>query len=289
MRSARGGAPPSRGATRLAATLDAVSVDRVSGAHRLARTTSRALGRAIRIWNRDPPPKVRAAVRSASGHLDATQPAMGVFHRWAVEWSDIARNSSDRDLLTDLARWQRTWADRLRREPGRLARVARRELPPAARVLTLSRSDSVRRALLAPRRARRPRAVVVLESRPGGEGRTFARELLRAGLPARAVTDAEGRQRVRDAGLVLIGADAVYADGSVVHKVGTRRVALAAKRAGVPVVVVAGRSKIVPGAIPTARLPRLFDRTPAMAVHEYWTDLGRIPAARWSRFTARAR
>jgi ribose 1,5-bisphosphate isomerase len=129
----------------------------------------------------------------------------------------------------------------------------------------------------------------VLESLPGGEGRTFARELRRAGLRARTVTDTEGRRLVGATDLVLIGADTVSSDGSVVHKVGTRPLALAARRAGVPVIVVAGRSKNAPDPHSARRLPPRFDRTPARAIQEYWTDEGRVPSAKWSRHTARGR
>jgi translation initiation factor 2B subunit (eIF-2B alpha/beta/delta family) len=91
------------------------------------------------------------------------------------------------------------------------------------------------------------------------------------------------------ADLVLVGADAVYGDGSVVHKVGTRPLTLAALRAGVPVIVVAGRSKSVPGPCPSRTLPPRFDRTPARAVREFWTDRGVVAAAEWSRRAIRNR
>jgi len=45
---------------------------------------------------------------------------------------------------------------------------------------------------------------------------------------------------------VLVGADAVLADGRVVNKTGTRAVSVAAARAGVPVYVVATRAKVRP-------------------------------------------
>jgi translation initiation factor 2B subunit (eIF-2B alpha/beta/delta family) len=85
---------------------------------------------------------------------------------------------------------------------------------------------------------------------------------------------------------VVIGADAVYADGSVAHKVGTRELARAAFRRGVPVIVVAGRSKFTDGPPPRRPLPILFDRTPSRYITRFWTDFGvragRRPARRGS-------
>jgi len=110
----------------------------------------------------------------------------------------------------------------------------------------------------------------------------MARELRTAGIPARTITDRAGREAVRTADLLLLGADTVFSDGSLVHKVGTRPLALAAHRAGVPVVVVGGRSKFTRRGRPRARLPALFDVTPGRWIDEYWTDVGRLtgPARR---------
>lgn len=111
-------------------------------------------------------------------------------------------------------------------------------------VLTLSLSGTVIEALLASRPA--PRRVVVCESQPGGEGAALAERLAAQGLDALLVPDAAvawalERERVE---LVLVGADTVLPDGSVINKVGTHPAALAAGEAGVPVLVVAASDKV---------------------------------------------
>lgn len=247
------------------------------------------LERALAVSRRSRPADVQEIVREVAHRLAQVQPAMGVFRRWSAEWYEAARSASGRALLGNLDRWVRSWQRILAGEPERIARWARGRIPVGARILTLSRSTSVRAVLKSSVRGRPPEQVLVLESRPGEEGRLFARELRRDGLSARCIADAQGPRIVRTVDLVLVGADAVYRDGSVVHKVGTRPLALAARRARVPVVVVAGRSKVVPLSSPPRRLPRLFDRTPLSAIREFWTDLGPVPAARWSDWVARER
>jgi len=279
---------PSAGYSALSA-LRSIGRDRRTGAHGLSTATLEILSRAVDAWRNDPPTHPARVVRSVARSLDRIQPAMGTFRRWAIEWTRIASEVPERRLLGTLVRWTRGWRVRLAREPRRLETVARERLPRHGRVLTLSRSESVRRALAAGRGARRPSEVIVLESRPGGEGRTFARELRGQGLPARVVADREGLRLVDHVDLLLIGADAVYEDGSVVHKVGTRRLALAAHRLGVPVVVVTGRSKAVPRTRPARPLPRRFDRTPGRAIREYWTDRGREVARSWRPRSLRRR
>ena len=199
---------------------------------------------------------------------------MGVFRRWGEEWRRFERMAATPLLPVAIDRWTERWGQQLRNEAPALRRVVRARLPPRERILTISRSSSVLAALLAPSRSRRPQEVVVLESRPGGEGRLFADDLRVRGLRVRLVSDPDAPRWLDEVDRVVIGADAILADGSVVHKVGTRALALGARRRGVPVVVVSGRSKVVPSARRPSSLPRLFDVTPASAISEYWTDGG---------------
>ena len=96
-------------------------------------------------------------------------------------------------------------------------------------------------------------------------------------MPTRLVTDDRGVDRVRTATLLLIGADAVSENGSVVHKVGTRRLAAAARRASVPVYVVSGRSKWTGEKRAPRHLPPFYDVTPGPWIAAYFTDGGRLP------------
>jgi translation initiation factor 2B subunit (eIF-2B alpha/beta/delta family) len=113
-------------------------------------------------------------------------------------------------------------------------------------VLTLSRPGTVSSAL---GRAD-PAGVVVAESRPGGEGVEVAEALAAGGLDVTLVPDAAVAHHLGsdDVDAVLVGADAVLADGDVVNKVGTRVAALAADREGVPFYAVAARDKVSPEA-----------------------------------------
>lgn len=252
-----------------------IRADRRHGAHALAEAALRALAGILDRWSHPPGPPSRTTIRDVARVLEAAQPAMGPFVRWAAEWQRIERSSTPDAFVRTARAWLRRESARLRGEESRLARTARKRFPRAARhVVTISRSRSVLRALSALSPAQRPAEVTVLESLPGGEGRRFARDLRRAGLSARMVPDTEASGVVRSADLVLIGADAVYADGSIAHKVGTKELAEAAFRNHVPVIVVAGRSKFTERPFPRRPLPAWFDRTPSRTITEVWTDVG---------------
>lgn len=265
----------------LEAALETVGSDRDRGARALSRVTLGALERAVERWRTAPPDDLARSVGTVARRLRRTQPAMGVFRAWAREWSELEGRTAPSRLRPALLRWLAARRRTLRQEPRRVARTVRRALPVRSRVVTISRSDSVRRSLASVAFARRPREVIVLESLPGAEGRLQAAAIRRDGLTARVVPDAQGRRLVSGADVLLVGADAVDPTGAVVHKVGTLPLARAAHRAGVPTIVVTGMSKSTPSVVRSSALGALFDRTPARYITEYWTDDGRIRGGAW--------
>jgi translation initiation factor 2B subunit (eIF-2B alpha/beta/delta family) len=147
-------------------------------------------------------------------------------------------------------------------------------LLPAGIYVTLSRSATVAETFAHGAAARRAKHVFVLESLPGGEGRDQVRELQAAGVPATLVRDTEALEYVRRADALVVGADAVFSDGTLWHKTGTRALAEAARSAGVPVVVLAGTSKFVLSPAPRRGPPRGFDATPGRMISLVITEDG---------------
>ena len=156
-------------------------------------------------------------------------------------------------------------------------------------VLTLSRSGTVRRALA----EATPTEVFVAESRPGREGVDVAEGLL-ADAPTTLHTDAAiGHVLATEAvDCVLVGADAVLADGRVVNKTGTRLAAVAAAHEDVPFFVACAtdkvrteetvnlesgrRSAVYDGDAPLEVTNPTFDVTPAHLVDAVLTERGEV-------------
>jgi len=114
-----------------------------------------------------------------------------------------------------------------------------------AHVATLSRSGTVYAALL----ECGPEAVLVAESRPGREGVGVAERLAReTAADVTLTTDAAFAEQLveTEVGAVVVGADAVLPDGSVLNKVGTRAAATVAGREGIDCLVVAASDKVLP-------------------------------------------
>ncbi|MGO8951519.1 MAG: translation initiation factor eIF-2B [Ktedonobacterales bacterium] len=111
---------------------------------------------------------------------------------------------------------------------------------------THSRSGTVEYALtrLAQERGIGGTKVILSQSHPGDEGIALATTLAKAGVDVRLVADAACGLFVGEAEAVVIGADSVRSNGSLVNKVGTFPLALAAREARVPVYLLCETQKI---------------------------------------------
>jgi translation initiation factor eIF-2B subunit delta len=123
-------------------------------------------------------------------------------------------------------------------------RASLAQLEGAQCILTHSISSTVLEVLKRLPRARTE--VIVTESRPGREGWELGATLAAQGHRVSYITDAQGGLFTAQADAVLVGADALLADGTVVNKAGTYLLALAARDQNVPFWVCAESFKCTP-------------------------------------------
>jgi translation initiation factor 2B subunit (eIF-2B alpha/beta/delta family) len=161
-----------------------------------------------------------------------------------------------------------------RRRAGASIAIQLRERLEDAVVLTHSASATVREALL----HTPPDRVICTASSPQDEGRAFADDLRGHGLEVELVEDDEAPARLEWASLLLVGADTVFHDGTLCNKTGTRVLAEAAARDGVPMVVACEVVKLAP--IDPADAPPLtaeeFELTPASLLDCVVTEEGTV-------------
>lgn len=152
-------------------------------------------------------------------------------------------------------------------------------LPETCRVLTHSYSSTVSKALqFAYQFGKRPE-VYATESRPGEEGVRLVKDLSSRGLQARLVPDIMAPSEMPNVDLVVVGADSVMADGSLVNKIGTARIALFSDTRSIPFYVVSETAKFNTSDFlgePIRIAAALFDSTPNKYVSEIFTEQGVI-------------
>jgi translation initiation factor eIF-2B subunit delta/methylthioribose-1-phosphate isomerase len=139
----------------------------------------------------------------------------------------------------------------------------------AGTVMTHSASGTVREALTHTPPAR----VICTISEPGSEGRRLAAELKACGLEVELIADADSSDAVRESDLLLLGADTVFKDGSLVNKIGTHAIARAAQESGVPVIVACETFKLAPFD-PEEPIEDTFELIPAALIDRVVTEEG---------------
>lgn len=256
-----------------------IGADQSSGATTLVLA---GLG-VLRSVARDP-----ARLREAARMLCALQPSMAGFRTAAALAVTASRPSADLDGL----------AQRLRRSAAAIARFAvplialrRSSTNASLSVVTCSRSALVEQTLV--ELARSARLIVrCAESRPGAEGVRLAEALAGRGIPVELYGDAGIGSAVPDSDAVVVGADAVTGS-AFINKAGTAALAALASSLGRPVVVLAGREKVLPEAIfavlrPVEGLPGtaggdgislrnpLFERVPISWADQLVTESGAV-------------
>jgi ribose 1,5-bisphosphate isomerase len=186
----------------------------------------------------------------------------------------------------------------------RIADIGSGEIDDGDVVFTHCHSRHVVEILKKAKRKGRKIEVIVTETRPKNQGIKTAKELLDAGIKVTYCTDSACGYFMKRASKMLVGCDAILADGSVVNKTGTFPMALVARRFGVPVIVAGGTYKfdqqtildrpepiefrdpkeiINPRKLPKARiLNPAFDITPAEFIHSIVTEKG-ITKPQWLR------
>jgi translation initiation factor eIF-2B subunit beta len=113
-------------------------------------------------------------------------------------------------------------------------------------ILTCGYSSTVLHFLTEVARRHRKFEVVVSEMAPSLEGHAMAQALAKAGIATTVVTDAAIFAVMARVNKVIVGCQAVLANGGITSLTGVHAVAVAAKHYNVPLVVCTGMYKLAP-------------------------------------------
>lgn len=246
--------PPS-----LARMIDEVRADREHGASWLARRVAQALADAADdvllgaasaeqrlLWVEQ---AARACVHARPSMAAVANTATRI---WAAGAQPTDSTADSRGAATRLGHISRAALDLVAQWDTAASAILATALPLLTgdhqRLCTHSRSGTVEAVLLGIAQAQwhsaGGQAITVTESRPGGEGVETARRLAAAGWSVTFVADAAAAQAAAQSTAVVLGADSVRADGSIVNKIGSYALALGAAAAGVPVYVLCETLKV---------------------------------------------
>ncbi|UCC91622.1 MAG: hypothetical protein JSV39_04940 [Candidatus Aenigmatarchaeota archaeon] len=130
-----------------------------------------------------------------------------------------------------------------------IADIGSNKIENGMRVFTHCHSSSVTGTLKRAKEQGKKFEVYNTETRPLFQGRITARELARAGIKVTHFVDSGARVALKEADLMLIGADAITSEGKVINKIGSEMFAIIAEKYAVPVYVLSDSWKFDPQSI----------------------------------------
>jgi len=130
-----------------------------------------------------------------------------------------------------------------------LGRIGANRLRDGDTVLTHCHSTDALACIEAAHEQGKSLSAIVKETRPRKQGHITARRLRELDIPVKLIVDGAAGRYLDDADHVLVGADSIAADGSVVNKIGTRSLAVIARERDTPIVVAAQTVKLDPATL----------------------------------------
>lgn len=219
------------------------------GAAAIADAAATALATQARESDAETVAALRDELHATAGVLHDTRPT-------AVSLPNALRfvlNEADGDTVgalraSVLARSEE-FRDRLDRAQADLGRIGAGRLRDGDTIMTHCHSTDAMACVEAAVEQGKALSAVVTETRPRNQGHITARELRELGMPVTLVVDGAARRYLGDVDHVLVGADSIAADGSVINKIGTSGLAVNARDRGTPIMVAAGTIKLDPATL----------------------------------------
>ena len=197
----------------------------------------------------------------------ATEPLMRNAVRWIISQVESSRKEKVDALAEVVSSSSSQFLKDLEASKERIAEIGAKRVRDGMVVFTHCHSSTVTYLLRKAKEDGKTFKVICTETRPVFQGRITAKEMLALGVETTFIVDSAARSFMRDADLVIVGADAITSEGNVINKIGTGTIALLAHEARKPFYVVAELLKFDPATI-CGDYEKIEERSP----DEVWKD-----------------
>jgi ribose 1,5-bisphosphate isomerase len=197
----------------------------------------------------------------------STEPLMRNALRWIISQVEKAGDKEVGALVEVVISGSGKFLKDLEASKECITEIGAKRIRDGMLVFTHCHSSTVTNILLKAREDHKKFEVVCTETRPVFQGRITAKELLSFGVKTTFIVDSAARSFMRDADLVIVGADAITSEGNVINKIGTGTIALLAHEARKPFYVVAELLKFDPATV-CGEYSEIEERNPS----EVWKD-----------------
>ena len=225
-------------------TAKAIESMEIRGAGRIARSAARSLAEVAKKYEGD---NLEEHMAKVAKRLLSTRPtAVSLYNAVCYTLRGIEETNNQLEakhlLISNAEKFIKTSEEAV----DKIAGIASRRIPENSRVLTHCNSTAAVRSIIKALENGKLEMAYCTESRPKRQGFITAKELIEAKVPVTMIVDSAVRYTMPKIDMVVVGADTICSNGTVVNKIGTSQVALCAKEARVPVTVCAESYKFSP-------------------------------------------
>ena len=230
-------------------TADAIATMEIRGAATIAGAAAEALATEAEEIDATDPSAFEAEMRAAARHLHDTRPtAVSLPNALRFVLSGMSGETVE-DLRRSVIRRSQQFLRDLDNAQDRLGRIGANRLRDGDVIMTHCHSTDALATVEHAVEAGKQLEAIVKETRPRNQGHITARQLREMGVPVTLIVDNAAHRYLNDVDHVLVGADSIAADGSVINKIGTSGLAVSARDRGTPIVVAAQTLKLHPGTL----------------------------------------
>ncbi len=227
-------------------TVNDIKSLKIQGAENVAKEAVKSLLYVLEQNKKQDPDKIIRALERAKLELFATRPTEpcmrnalnNVLHNLQGATS-LQIGDCVRDRVNNTLSFFDTSEDKI-------SDYASSKIKDGMTVYTHCHSSTVTRAIRKAWKQGKHTEVRNTETRPRYQGRKTAEELASEGITVIHYVDAAARHAIMNSDIMMIGADAITADGTVINKIGSGTFAEIAKKYNVPVYVCANSWKFDP-------------------------------------------
>jgi ribose 1,5-bisphosphate isomerase len=178
-----------------------------------------------------------------------TEPLMRNAVRWIISQVESSGERQTTALAKRVSSAATLFLKELDASKDCIAEIGAKRIRDGMVILTHCHSSTVTYLLSRAKKEDKTFEVICTETRPVFQGRITAKEMLELGVKTTFIVDSAARSLIRNADLVLVGADAITSEGNVINKIGTSTIALLAHEARKPFYVVAELLKFDPATV----------------------------------------
>ena len=211
--------------------------------------------------------KQLSEARAALFASRATEPLMRNAVRWIISQVEDSGEENVKALAEVVSSSSSQFLKNLEASKEHIAAIGSKRIRDGMVVFTHCHSSTVTHLLSKAKKDGKHFEVVCTETRPVFQGRITAKEMLELGVKTTFIVDSAARSFIRDVDIVIVGADAITAEGNVINKIGTGTIALLAHEARKTFYVVAELLKFDP-ATACGEYEKIEERSP----DEVWKD-----------------